>query len=263
MIEDEVAAARLREAGCVFAQDEVELLREVAAGDANRFHDLLERRVAGGALEHVVGFAQFLGRRFVVEPGVFVPRQRSDLLVDVACELAEPGMVVVEPCCGCGAIGATIAREVGGVVLHATEIDPVAARCARENLGTLGSVVVGDLFEPLPAGLQGEVDLVVANAPYVPSAEVALLPRDVRASEPLQALDGGDDGLDLARRIAVESTAWLRHGGSLVVEASEAQAALLREAFEDAGLVAYVRRDAEADATAVVGRYAVGGTGLS
>lgn len=166
----------LRAAGCVFAEDEAELIVSTAADPAS-LAAMVERRVAGLPLEHVLGWAEFGGLRIAVDPGVFVPRRRTEFLVRQAAALAGPGAVVVDLCCGSGALGAALAALPGRVELHATDIEPAAVRCARRNIGAAGEVYEGDLFEPLPRSLRGRVEILLANVPYVPTDDVGLLPR--------------------------------------------------------------------------------------
>jgi release factor glutamine methyltransferase len=241
--------ARLRAAGCVFAEEEAALLLDAAAGAA--LDALVTRRVAGEPLEQVLGWAEFCGLRFAVEPGVFVPRQRSRLLVREAVTLTAPGAVVLDLCCGTGAIGAAIAQAVPGVELHAADLDPAAVRCARRNVP--GSVYEGDLYAALPVGLRGRVDVLVANAPYVPTAEIALMPPEARDHEAPAALDGGADGLDVQRRVAAGAPAWLAPGGALLVETSVRQAPATLAAFSTAGLRGRVVSDEELAGTVVIG----------
>jgi release factor glutamine methyltransferase len=229
--------ARLRAAGCVFAEDEAALLSAAATSPAE-LERLVDLRVSGLPLEHVLGWVQFAGRRFVVEPGVFVPRRRTELLV--RCAMAslsrkvEP--TVVEMCCGCAAIAATIADEAPGASVYATDIDPAAVRCARQNLLPLGGQVFqGDLYEPLPHVLQGSIDLIIANAPYVPTDGIELMPPEAREHEPRTALDGGPDGLDILRRVVVEATPWLAPEATMIVEISPSQVAALISVAEAVG----------------------------
>ncbi|MFD6030688.1 methyltransferase [Cellulosimicrobium funkei] len=274
--------ARLRAAGCVFAEDEAALLAE-RADDAAHLEELVARRVAGEPLEHVLGYVDFHGLRVAVDPGVFVPRQRTTLLVDEAVVLGRragrptwlsdggPGSgpggrpesgpdgrtVVVDLCCGAGALGLATAVGLGGdetVALHASDVDPAAVACAARNVAAVGGTAYeGDLFDPLPAGLRGRVDLLLANVPYVPSGEIPLLPREARDHEAHVALDGGGDGLDVLRRVAAEAPAWLAPGGHLLTESGERQAASAVAVLERAGLVARVLRDDDIGATIVVG----------
>jgi release factor glutamine methyltransferase len=234
---------RLRAAGCVFAEEEAEVILG-SAGTADEVERIVAQRVEGAPLEIVVGWAELGGIRFAVKPGVFVPRRRTEFLVELGRAL-KPG-VLLDLCCGSGAVGAAI----GAAELHATDIDPVAVECARLNVR--GSVYLGDLFEPLPAGLAGRVDLVTLIAPYVPTDEIELLPREARLYEPAVTLDGGADGLAIVRRVAAEAARWLAPGGSLLTELSEAQAPVAVQLFEAGGLSARVEEDDERWATVVV-----------
>ncbi|MFF2731463.1 putative protein N(5)-glutamine methyltransferase [Streptomyces sp. NPDC058008] len=243
---------RLRAAGCVFAEDEAGLLLSTAADPAG-LAAMLERRVAGLPLEHVLGWAEFCGLRIDADPGVFVPRRRTEFLVRQAVALAPERAVVVDLCCGTGALGRALASSLPGVELHATDVEPAAVRCARRNVGGLGTVYEGDLFAPLPGVLRGRVDVLLANVPYVPTEDVGLLPAEARIHEPRVALDGGDDGLDVMRRVVAEAPRWLAPGGSLLVETSERQAARAEETVGSSGLVARVVVSDELYATVVVG----------
>ena len=245
--------AALRAAGCVFAEDEARLLVE-AASTPEQLAELVGRRVSGVPIEHLLGWVDFCGRRFAVDPGVFVPRRRTELLVTEAARRCRDGAVVVDLCCGSGAVGAAIAAARGPLDLHAVDADDAAARCARRNLAVAGGTVyVGDLYAPLPAALRGGVDVVVANAPYVPTAEMVLMPPEARTFEQPAALDGGADGLDVQRRVAEEARSWLVPGGHLLVETSERQAARSVEIVTAGGLRPQVVRSEALDATVVVG----------
>ena len=212
----------------------------------------MHRRAAGEPLEQLLGWAEFCGLRIVVAPGVFVPRRRTELLVRLATPLLRPGGVVVELCCGAAAVATALAAAVPGLAVHAVDIDPAAAACARRNLVT-GQVYEGDLDAPLPADLRGRVAVVVANAPYVPTGAIPLMPHEARDHEPREALDGGKDGVDVQRRVAAAAPRWLARGGSLLIETSEQQAALTAAAAAAAGFVVRIERSEELDATAVVG----------
>lgn len=243
----------LRAVGCVFAEDEAALLSEAAA-DPPDLERLVARRVGGEPLEAVLGWAEFRGLRVVVEPGVFVPRQRTGFLVEQALGVLPAGGMVVDLCCGSGALGAAIAAERPDATVHAADLDPAAVRCARRNLPR--RVYEGDLFGALPSELRGGVDVVVANVPYVPSEAIASMPPEARDHEPAIALDGGADGLDTFRTVAREAPSWLVAGGHVLSETSEQQADRAAAVLADAGLAPHVARSEELGATVIVGRAA-------
>ena len=244
---------RLRAAGCVFAEDEAHLLIAAARGPAE-LGSMVDRRIEGLPLEQVIGWADFCGLRIAVDPGVFVPRHRSTFLVTRAASLGRRGAVLLDLCCGSGAIGAAVAARLGEAELHAADIDPVAVGCARRNVGGAGRVYEGDLYDPLPATLRGRVDLLVCNAPYVPTDAVATLPREARLYEPRVALDGGHDGLDLQRRVVRDAPRWLAPGGHLLVETSARQAAQSAALCTAAGLRTRVVYSDALESTVVLAR---------
>ncbi len=245
--------ARLHAAGCVYAEEEARVLLSTATG-RGALEAMVERRVAGEPLEHVVGFAMFCGVRVAVDPGVFVPRRRTELLARQAAAVAGPDSVVVDLCCGSGAVAVAVAAIAGSVELHAVDIDRAAVRCARRNLAAVGGQVYqGDLFDPLPGSLRGGVDVLVANVPYVPTADLHLLPTEARRHEPRVALDGGSDGLDVLRRVTAAAPDWLAPGGCLLTELSEHQLPAAVAACADAGLSATGVSDPDLGATVVIG----------
>jgi release factor glutamine methyltransferase len=231
---------------------------------------MVDRRVAGVPLEYVLGWAEFCGLRIAVDTAVFVPRRRTEFLVREAAELLRaaddgpgtPGApavrtpVVLDMCCGSGAIGAALAAIVGAIDLYATDVDPAAVRCARRNVAAAGGrVFSGDLFEPLPPALRGRVEILAANAPYVPTDAIGMMPPEARLHERLVALDGGPDGLDVVRRVAAQAREWLAPGGHLLVEANERQAPPAAESFARNGLTPRVVHSEEFGATLVVGTF--------
>ncbi len=275
--------SRLRGAGCVFADDEARLLMAGAESLAD-LEAMVDQRVAGLPLEQVLGWVEFCGVRIAVEPGVFVPRRRTEFLVHQAAitvretaataaasagRAADKGRdvsavaarkvpaprptFVVDLCCGSGAVGAALAAAFDQVELYAVDIDPAAVHCARRNVAAAGGLVYeGDLYEPLPATLRHRVDVLVANAPYVPTAAIRLMPAEARLHESRVALDGGADGLDILRRVAASAPSWLRHDGHLLVETSEQQAPLTIDIFARTGLSSRVASSVDFDATIVI-----------
>lgn len=244
---------RLRAAGCVFAEDEARLLVGSGLRGVELEH-LVQRRVMGEPLEHILGWVDFCGLRLAVGPGVFVPRQRSALLVECAAEVTPEGATVLDLCCGCGALGAALACLVGGIALHATDISSDAVGLARENLPAGAQCYEGDLFGALPAALRGTVHTLLCNSPYVPSDQLRTLPPEARLHEPRATLDGGADGLDIHRRVAAEARAWLRPGGHLLFEVSDEQETAGLGLLQEQGFRAWSRDRAEMGATVVIGR---------
>ncbi len=244
--------SRLRAAGCVYAEEEAALLRADTTTPEALEH-LAVRRLDGAPLEHVLGWAEFTGLRIAVDEGVFVPRRRTELLVRATAELLRPAAVLVDVCCGSGAVAAAVLAAVPGLDVHACDIDVAATRCARRNLPG-ATVHQGDLLDALPIELRGHVDVITANAPYVPTDEIATMPPEARDHEPRVALDGGVDGLALHRRVFAEAGPWLAPGGRIVIETSRAQAAGTVAIATEAGFAATVLTDDDLDATAVVAR---------
>jgi release factor glutamine methyltransferase len=174
--------------------------------------------------------------------------------------VAPDGGTVLDLCCGTGAIGAFVAHRRPDLTVHCADVDPAATALAAANLAAAerarprstpvtGRVHAGDLFGALPPSAPA-FDVVVANVPYVPRAEIATLPREARDHEPRAALDGGHDGLDLARRVRDGARAHLHPRGVVLIEASPAQAATLAAETRAAGGRASVRR--HDDGTCVV-----------
>lgn len=253
MPDTDAIVTRLRAAGCVFAEEEAQLI-VTTAETPTEIEAMVVRRVDGDPLEHVLGWVEFCGRILAVDRGVFVPRRRTELLVTQAVARCRPGAVVVDLCCGCGAIGAVIAAAFTGVDLHAADIDPVAVACARRNLDGVGQVHLGDLDGPLPAYLAGRVDVLVANVPYVPTWAIPRMPPEARDHEPRVALDGGPDGLDVLRRLLGIAPRWLAPGGHVLAEVDERQSDAAFDAVAAAGLLFEDAIEDELGTVVVIGR---------
>lgn len=255
---DELVAT-LRAAGCVFAEDEATVLL-AAAATRQHLAAMVAQRLAGLPLEPIVGWAAFAGLQVGVDQGVFVPRRRTEFLarcaVDRLASADAAQHVVVDLCCGSGAVGLAVAAGLAParIALHATDIDGTAVRCARRNLEPIGgSVHLGDLYDPLPEALNGHVDLLLANAPYVPTAAIALMPREARLHEPAVTLDGGDDGVDVHRRVAAGARRWLAPGAAIMIETGSRQAVVTAQCLADNGFRTEARCSAEFDCTVVIG----------
>ncbi len=210
--------------------------------EARTFGRALCQRCAGTPLQHLTGLQAFRRITVTVRPGVFIPRPETEVLVDVALEcLGERrGRVVVDVGTGTGAVALAIAYEGPGSSVFATDLSPEAVELARENGARLGlsiTVLRGDLLEPLPIELRGQVDLVVSNPPYVTAVEYEDLPAEVRA-DPRLSLVGGTR---LHERLAAEAIGWLRRGGALAVEIGAAQgtevAKVMERSYEDVRIV--------------------------
>lgn len=221
----------LRRTGSVFPEDEL-LALAAAVGAPAELARLVGRRAEGVPIELLVGHARFGDLRITVAPGVFVPRHRTEYLVDRACRRARPGDAVLDLGCGTGAVGALVAHRVGGVSLTAMDTDPAAVACARGNLPPSARVVRADS----PAALAPErYAVIVANLPYVPSGRLAYLPREAREWEPVTALDGGSDGLDPLRRVAPDLVGRLLPGGWFLLELADDQGDAARSILAAAG----------------------------
>jgi release factor glutamine methyltransferase len=216
----EAVTARLVAAGCVAAEEEAEEL-VTAARDERTLEAWLRRREQGEPLPWIIGTMQFCGHQLHVDPGVYVPRLQSEELARHAAALLPAGGRAVDLCAGAGAIAVHLMASVPTADVLGVDVDPRAVACARRN-GVLAQV--GDLGDRLPSG---SFDLVVAVAPYVPTAELRLLPADVMRYEPRVALEGGGDGLDIVRRLVDDAARLLRPGGWLATELGGPQEQLL------------------------------------
>lgn len=243
--------AALAGAGCVAAKEEADELLAVA-GDVGELHAMVERRLTGEPLAWITGRTVFCGLDVVVEPGVYVPRWQSEPLARLAAGLLPPAGAGVDLCCGTGALAMVMQAARPGARVVATEVDPVAVRCARRNHVV---VVRGHLDTALPAELAGQVDVMTGVLPYVPDDALHLLPRDVREFEPHLALDGGPGGLVSITPVVASSPSWLRSGGWLGLEVGGDQVSPVTALFEAAGYGEIgVLEDEDADPRAVYGR---------
>ena len=222
---DAGTVAALEAAGCVAAQDEAIELAEAAARLERPIVELVQRRVAGEPLAWITGRVLFAGFELEMRPGVFVPRPHSEWLAVRAGELLGRGGVLADLCTGCGAVGAAAGRLAPFAEIWGTDTDPAAVDLARAN-GV--HALRGDLDGPLRRSLHRRCTVVTCVPPYVPEDELALLPRDAREREPLTALlDRDADGLGTARRALAAAARLLAPGGTLLIEAGDAQCGAL------------------------------------
>ena len=249
MIDRSRVTAALRAAGSVWAEDEAALLLAQARSETE-LEALLARRVAGEPLETVLGWVAFRDRHLAVAPGVFVPRRRTELLARTALSRTQPHHVVVEMCCGVAPVAAVL--EDSGAEVHAADLDELALVCAARNAPGV-RLHCGDLFAALPPDLAGRVDVLVANAPYVPTDQISAMPPEARDHEPHLALDGGAAGVDVHRRLARGAPRWLAPEGVLLVETSRDQLPLTLEAMSDAGFVTSEVVDEEVGGCVAIG----------
>jgi release factor glutamine methyltransferase len=227
--EAEGVVNRLVAAGCVAADEEADELVAAAPDDAT-LECWLRRREQGEPMPWITGTLQFCGQTLQVAPGVYVPRIQSEELARRAAALLPDGGVAVDLCTGAGAVAAYLAKQVPAATAIGIDLDVQAARCARRN-GVLA--IVADLDRPLRR--DREFDIVTAVAPYVPTAQLQFLPADVQRYEPRVALDGGEDGLDLVRRIVAAAGRLLRPGGWLLLELGGTQDQALKAALAASG----------------------------
>jgi release factor glutamine methyltransferase len=249
--------ADLRGAGCVFAEDETAQLLDVlrrrgfsldAPPGQAVVRDYVNRRGSGEPAEYILGWGTLAGIRVEVGPGVFIPRPWSTDLARRAAEVlsARDGGVAVDLGTGSGAIALAVAALAPHSRIWATETDPDAARWAELNCTGQDAVTVclGDLYDPLPRWLQGQVDVIFGSLPYVPTSELAVLPRDHLTNEPVQAFDGGDRGLAVVTRALIGAHRWLRPGGRMLMEIGAGQGPGAATIAAEAGLQgAVIHRD--------------------
>ncbi len=202
--------------------------RPLSDDERTTLRETVKRRAAGEPLQYVTGEMPFRHIVVHVRPGVFIPRPETEVLVDVGLMALEGVVnpVILDLCTGSGCVACAIASEIPSAMVYATELSRVSVDTARKNAVRLGvgervTVVEGDLFTGLPDELQGRVDLVISNPPYIPSSDLPDLTADVLGFEPHLALDGGADGLDVARRIMSGGVEWLAPGGAIALELDE------------------------------------------
>jgi release factor glutamine methyltransferase len=237
--------ALLSGAGFIAAEEEAGELLAAADGDAALLDALVARRLTGEPLAWITGTVRFCGVEVQVDPGVYVPRWHSEQLARRAVERLPLDGTAVDLCTGTGAIARVLVAARPGARVVASDVDTRAVACARANDV---EAYAGDLFAPLPHGLEGRVDVVVGVVPYVPSPELPLLQRDTFTFETPLAYDGGPDGTVILRRVLAAGARFLRRGGALLLELGGDQAELLGDDLARLGYVDLdVLRDDDGD----------------
>jgi len=225
-------ASLLAAAGFIAPDDEARQLLDRAAGDSALLARLVERRLTGEPLAWITGLAVFCDLLIRVDPGVYVPRPHTETLARRAAERLTAHGTAVDLCTGSGAVAKVLGAERPTARIVATDIDVNAVACARTN-GV--EAFHGDLFEPLPRSLMGQVDVVVAVVPYVPTYELPLLQRDTFTFESQLSYDGGADGTDILRRVLAGAPGFLKRGGAMLAEVGGDQADLLSDDLASLG----------------------------
>lgn len=242
--------ARLRAAGCVFAEEEAAEIRRVRGDDPAAVEAVVRARTAGVPLEQALRRARFADVELEVGAGVFVPRLRAEAIVDAAVASRPEARVVVDLGAGAGAIAAALATRMPHAEVHAVDVDAAAVAIAAANGAVFGfSAHRGDWWAGLPAALRGRVELAAAYLPHVPTRELAHIPRDFRDHEPELAVHGGADGLDPLRAVLAGLDAWMAPGGALVTLVAGEQAETARGLAEHARVV-----ESDDDAVLIVER---------
>jgi release factor glutamine methyltransferase len=218
----------------------VDARRALSAEELGRFRDMVKRRRAHEPVAYIVGEREFWGRVFRVDRRVLVPRPDTETLVEAALESTRHvsmSMRALDLCTGSGCVAISLAKERPTSVVYATDASEDALAVARENALRLGAYNVvlraGDLYAPVDATLR--CDLITANPPYIARGELATLQQDVRDFEPRMAVEAGDDGLDVLRRVVAGAPVHLVPGGVLAVEVGAGQAPAVAELFRGAG----------------------------
>ena len=221
-----VLVARLERAGCVSAEEEADDLLAAAGGDGEVLESFVARRLTGEPLAWIIGSTLFCDLGVRISPGVYVPRWQTETIARRGLERLPPRGTALEVCAGSGAIARVLMTERPGACVLASDIDPVAVSCAALNGVDL---YLGDLFDPFPPSIEGQVDLVIGVVPYVPTPALAYLQRDTFTFESPRSYDGGTDGLDIVRRVVRDARRFLRPGGALILELGGNQPVLLMD----------------------------------
>jgi len=222
--------------------------RVLTPQQTDRFNEFIRERVSGRPLQYIVGSTEFFGLEFQVNESVLIPRPETETLVETVIELLKdrPEPKIIDLGTGSGAIAISLAKNVSGSSVFATDISPDALKVAEQNarmnkVADQIDFLCGDLFEPLKdRKLEGVVDCVASNPPYVSQEEFERLPEEVRDYEPVVALKTGEEGMSFHSKIIGNSLDFVRQNGILIMEVGLGQAAQVagligdRKEFKDA-----------------------------
>lgn len=215
----------------------------VDSGIAENFRSLVRERSLGKPVQYITGIQEFMGLELFIEPGVLIPRPDTEITVEKVISLSK-GMdkpIIVDMCTGSGAIAVSLAQNIPDASLWAVDISDEALKCSRTNIGRLGledriRLLKSDLFENMRGkGLEGAINIIVSNPPYIQSGAIAGLGEGVRDYEPHLALDGGADGLVYYKSIVRDSVDFLKDNGILAFEIGYDQGAAVRSIMEGSG----------------------------
>ena len=207
---------------------------EMREEEREKYFRLIGQRASHIPLQQITGEQEFMGFLFQVNESVLIPRQDTEILVEEACRKIRPGMRVLDLCTGSGCIIISLAKLCPGIAAEASDLSLEALAVAKQNGTRLGAQVKwhqGDLFSEI----QGSYDVIVSNPPYIPTAQIQTLSEEVRLHEPLQALDGKEDGLYFYRKIAAQAKRYLKPEGWLLFEIGYDQAAEVEEIMRKSG----------------------------
>ncbi len=207
---------------------------EMREEEREKYFRLIGQRASHIPLQQITGEQEFMGFLFQVNESVLMPRQDTEILVEEACRKIRPGMRVLDLCTGSGCIIISLAKLCPGIAAEASDLSLEALAVAKQNGTRLGAQVKwhqGDLFSEI----QGSYDVIVSNPPYIPTAQIQTLSEEVRLHEPLQALDGKEDGLYFYRKIAAQAKRYLKPEGWLLFEIGYDQAAEVGEIMRKSG----------------------------
>lgn len=207
--------------------------RIISPAESKQIASIVEKRLTGRPLWYIIGDVDFCGCTIKVDERVLIPRPETEQLAEIAIKTVEEGDKVLDMCTGSGCLAIAIAKGCAGknISVTAADVSDAAIMLAKEN-ANLNSAVVHFVQTDLFDNIRGRFNVIVCNPPYIKSAEIAELDREVKDFEPRIALDGGEDGLDFYRRLAREINRYVARGGMLILEVGEDQAAEVLRLFE-------------------------------